>query len=188
MSIPGSPKVIYSIGHSNRDTDAFLNLVRSIEARRLVDVRAYPRSRRHPQFERQRLRESLSEAGIVYHWAGALGGFRKASPNSLHQALKSPALRAYADHMHTNEFNAAITALMKQANDITTVIMCAEKEPENCHRSMIADYLTMRGVRVLHLIDAGHIVEHHIRAIARCQDERLIYDRMTQDTLRLNDV
>lgn len=181
-------QVVYTIGHSNRSIDVLLDLLRSVNVQNLVDVRAYPRSRRHPQFESDALRHILADAGMTYQWVGAeLGGFRKGKPDSPHRALKPVALRAYADHMDTDEFHTAINALIRRAHELATAIMCAEKHPTNCHRSLISDYLTMRGIRVLHVIDADNVVKHRLSTVARCESDRLVYDRMIQVTLGLHE-
>jgi uncharacterized protein (DUF488 family) len=111
-------------------------------------VRAYPASRRHPQFSKNNLAASMTEAGLIYEWQGkALGGMRK----------------SYADHMQTEEFQAAAAALT-QRND-RVCIMCAESNPADCHRSFIADWLVAHGSRVMHLIDLGQQREHPARLL-----------------------
>ena len=94
-----SQQLVYTIGHSNRDIDEFVELLDSVGVRTLVDVRAYPTSRRYPQFNSNSLRSALADADIIYHWAGLdLGGFRQNRPDSRHLSLAG-SLRAYADHM-----------------------------------------------------------------------------------------
>jgi uncharacterized protein (DUF488 family) len=111
------------------------------DVRLLVDVRAYPVSRRHPQFSRPALAASLLGAGIEYQWQGkALGGMRKAG---------------YAAHMETAEFQYAAGALPEGA-----CILCAETDPAQCHRSHIADWLVSHGRRVVHLLTPGERREH----------------------------
>jgi uncharacterized protein (DUF488 family) len=111
-------------------------------------VRAYPGSRRHPQFNRENLRTSVEEAGIAYRWEGkALGGMRS----------------SYADHMQTEEFQSAARALSSIEGRVC--IMCAEGNPSECHRSFIADWLVARGERVTHLLDLGRQQEHPARLI-----------------------
>lgn len=182
------PLLLYTIGHSNRPLDAFVPLLTSVNVRTLVDVRAYPASRRHPQFEGSRLRPVLADAGVGYHWAGRqLGGFRQGKLESPHRALAAGALRAYADHMDTHEFQTGIDQLIRLAGKGCTAIMCAEKQPLTCHRSLIADYLSLWGARVLHLIDTNQVVEHRLTRLARCEGDRLIYDCSIQGQLRLDE-
>ena len=112
--------------------------------RTLVDVRAFPVSRRHPQFSRESLQGFLSDASIAYEWQGkALGGYRKVS---------------YPEHMKTPAFRDAAAALAGRAD--TRCIMCAESKPEDCHRRYIADWLAARGHRVVHLLAPGRSREH----------------------------
>jgi uncharacterized protein (DUF488 family) len=111
-------------------------------------VRAYPVSRRHPQFSKERLGASLREGGIAYEWHGkALGGMRK----------------SYADHMQTEEFQAAAAALTDRKDRVC--IMCAESNPADCHRFFIADWLVAHGPRVMHLLDLGKQREHPARLL-----------------------
>ena len=111
-------------------------------------MRAYPASRRHPQFNRANLEASLEEAGIAYLWQGkALGGMRP----------------SYADHMQTEQFQIAARAL--SAIDGRACIMCAESNPSECHRSYIADWLVSHGERVTHLLELGRQQEHPGRLV-----------------------
>ena len=111
-------------------------------------MRAYPVSRRHPQFSRDSLAASLGEAGIAYRWEGkALGGMRP----------------SYVEHMQTEEFQAAALALAAGRDRIC--IMCAESDPARCHRSFIADWLVPRGHPVTHLLDLGRQREHQARLL-----------------------
>ena len=169
---------VYTIGHSNRKLEEFIYLLRSAKLNRLVDVRAYPNSRRHPQYESTRLRSALANNGINYVWKGQwLGGFRRERPGSPHRALTSASLRAYADYMQTTGFHTAVKELMVLADTARLALMCAEKDPLRCHRSMIADYLNVIGVRVFHLIDEEKGIQHRLSALARREGNQLFYDR-----------
>lgn len=174
---------IWTVGHSNRSSEELLALLREPDIELLVDVRARPHSTRHPQFDEAELRETLSEAGITYHWAGRhLGGFRKAAPDSPHAALPE-AFRGYADYMQTDAFRRAIAQLRNLARRGRTALLCAEREPLECHRSLIADYLLLEGVEVVHLIAPGQLREHQLRAEARRESATLVYDRHVQQRL-----
>jgi uncharacterized protein (DUF488 family) len=184
--VPGDV-IIYTIGHGNRPLDEFLKLLDAAGMRTLVDVRAQPGSTRFPHYGSEALRKSLEARGIVYHWAGRqLGGMREPRPGSMHVAIESESLRAFADHMETEAFEKGIAQLLRIAGSSPTVILCAEKLPENCHRGMIADYLTLRGVSVLHLIAPDDVREHHLDARARRESARLIYDRLVSEKLGLD--
>jgi uncharacterized protein (DUF488 family) len=111
-------------------------------------VRAYPGSRRHPQFNKENLKASVEAAGIAYRWEGkALGGMR----------------RSYADHMQTEQFQSTARALSQSGGRVC--IMCAESNPADCHRSFIADWLVAQGERVTHLLDLDRRQEHPDRLI-----------------------
>ena len=177
---------VYTIGHGNRAIGEFTGLLREAAIECLVDVRAYPASRRHPQFSREALEKSLAEAGIRYAWEGkSLGGRRKAAADSPHVALRSPGFRAYADHMETADFRAGLGRLLDLAGTCRSAIMCAERLPWECHRNLVSDSLVARGIRVLHLMGPGEGREHALNPVARQDGERLIYDAGAQLGLRL---
>ncbi len=186
LSTDISHTTLFTVGHSNRCTDELLNLLRSVKLKILVDVRAYPASHRFPQFSREHLRTHLEQVNIQYHWAGRqLGGMRQPKPDSPHTSLAEDGLRSYADHMETDQFQVAARQLMSLATRAPLAIMCAERLPENCHRALIADYLTLKGVRVIHLIDSHHQREHQLNPTLRRESARLVYDFQTQQQLDL---
>lgn len=169
---------LFTVGHSNRTLDALVALLRSQQIATLIDVRAVPRSERHPQFSSDMLRAALESADIVYHWAGRqLGGRRLSRPDSPHHALAETGLRGFADYMDGEEFKRGVLQLRRLATRAPAAMMCAERLPENCHRSLIADYLVLQGVQVLHLLDPGDVREHQLRPEARRESGRLVYDR-----------
>jgi uncharacterized protein (DUF488 family) len=175
-----APLTLYTIGHGNRSAHELVALLQEAGVRTLADVRAVPRSRRNPQFDSETLRETLEPTDITYHWAGRqLGGRRPARNGSPHLALADEGLRAYADYMDGREFERAAAQLMNLVRRAPTAILCAERDPMNCHRSLIADYLVLAGVRVIHLIDTGDSREHQLRPEARRESARLVYDRNT---------
>jgi uncharacterized protein (DUF488 family) len=173
-----SAVTVYSIGHGNRGLADFIARLREVAVTSLVDVRAYPGSKRHPQFTRMVLEPALRAAGIRYIWEGpALGGMRRAAASSPHTALKDPTFRAYADHMASPAFNEAIARLQRIAFDGVSAVMCAERDPMHCHRSFIADALLLKGVRVLHVHEAVDVRQHALRPEARqVGDGKLLYD------------
>jgi uncharacterized protein (DUF488 family) len=178
---------IYTVGHGNRTSEEFSSLLHASQIARLVDVRAFPGSRRHPHFGRAELERSLVAAGIEYVWEGArLGGRRRPRPDSRHVALRHPGFRAYADHMETQEFRDGITGLVERAAAQRTAIMCAERLPWQCHRYMISDFLVARGIEVRHLIDSSAPRSHALRVEARIAEGHLVYDVGTQTDLTLD--
>jgi len=178
---------VYSIGHGNRGSGEFVARLGAAGVGCLVDVRAYPASKRYPQFTRLALEPALRGAGIRYVWEGkALGGMRAAQAGSRHAALSDPTLRGFADHMASVEFGEGFARLIAIAREQTIAVMCAEREPLHCHRSFIADALLLHGVRVLHLHDAGDVRQHVLRPEARPLDTKeIVYDSGIQMGLTL---
>src|SRR4051812_4133054 len=178
---------IHTIGHGNRSADEFIALQKAAHIECLVDVRAYPRSRRNPQFARMALDPVLRAHGVQYVWEGeALGGMRRPRADSPHAALDDAAHRGYADHMATAGFKAGLARLISLAESRSTVFMCAETHPEHCHRSFIADALLASGVEVLHLMGAHDVRAHALREGARVAPQgQLVYDSCVQLGLAL---
>jgi len=169
--------MLYTIGHSTRQIEALLDVLVASRIETLFDVRAFPRSRRNPQFNRDALGAALASRDIRYAWRGeALGGFRKARPRSRHVGLGEPAFRGFADYMETDVFAAALAELLATAESERLVIMCAEREPCECHRALIADAALVRGARVVHLIDRDEQHEAHLSGLARMDGAALVYD------------
>ncbi len=168
---------IYSIGHGARAIETFLELLQGAGIERLVDVRTAPGSRKHPQFGRDALADSVEAQGIDYAWQGkALGGFRRALPDSRHVSLRSAGFRGYADHMETEEFRAAVEHLIDTSRGTTTAIMCAESLWWRCHRRMLSDALTARGCHVVHIMERGKLQPHRLSNAARVDGDAVIYD------------
>lgn len=135
---------IYTVGHGARSTAALMDLLKEAGIETLVDVRAFPSSKRHPHFSREPLAAAVQDAGIAYDWQGrALGGYRKVP---------------FAEHMKTERFREAAAALGARAD--RACIMCAETSPDDCHRLYIANWLARRGHRVIHLLAPGSAREH----------------------------
>ena len=178
---------LYTIGHGNRALDEFAALLQSARIECLIDVRAYPRSRRNPQFARMALDPVLKARAIQYVWEGGpLGGMRRPGNESPHLALADAAHRGYADHMATAEFEQALERLIATGKSRTTAFMCAETHPDHCHRSLIADALLARGVEVLHLMGPQDVRAHTLREGARLTpDRRVVYDACVQLGLAL---
>lgn len=145
---------MWTVGHGARTVDTFLAVLASASIALVVDVRRFPGSRRHPQFGREPLAQSLAAAGVGYEWHGeTLGGRRSRRPDTRHTALRHASFVGYADHMDSPQFRSAIDALLVRAAQVRTAVMCAESVWWQCHRRMIADALVMRGAQVTHLMD-----------------------------------
>ncbi len=181
------PYPLYSVGHSDRTATDFLEMLDAYGVRCLADVRAQPVSRRYPQFSRVTLVPLLRGLDIDYLWLGpSLGGMRKSGAVSPHIALSSQSLRAYAEHMDSPLFRDGVRVLLQHARRLPTAIMCAERLPQNCHRSLLADHLTHEKVPVIHLLAADTAVPHRLSATARPAASGLVYDLGAQQQLGLN--
>jgi uncharacterized protein (DUF488 family) len=165
---------LWTIGHSNVGVDILIEALRGSGVEVLCDIRRYPMSRRNPQFNQEALAASLAEAVVEYqHWE-SLGGRRSPSDESINQGLRDAGFRGFADYMATPEFEAALDALIDLAATKRVAIMCAESVPWRCHRSLIADTLTARGVEVRHII-GGKERPHTLSPHARVEDGRVTY-------------
>jgi uncharacterized protein (DUF488 family) len=177
-------KPIFTVGHGSRTFDELLALLNRAGVGCVVDARAFPGSRRHPQFGRDALQGSLARSGIEYVWEGeALGGRRRPRQDSPHVALRNASFRAYADHMQSDAFRAAAQRLIERGGSKNIAVMCAERLPWQCHRYMIADYLVAAGAEVRHLIDESDPRAHTLRSEVRLTPQGLIYDSGAQGSL-----
>jgi uncharacterized protein (DUF488 family) len=142
----------------------------------VVDVRAYPGSRRTPDASREALERWLPEGGIGYAHVPELGGRRKALPGpSPNAGWRSDAFRAYADHMGSDEFRGALERLEAQARERPTAVMCAEGLWWRCHRRLISDALHARGWDVRHILPDGGLAAHELPEFAVVEDGVLRY-------------
>jgi uncharacterized protein (DUF488 family) len=172
---PERPTEVLTIGHSTRSLEELLALLEAHGVEHLTDVRTIPRSRHNPQFNRERLAGQLRRAGIGYTHMPALGGLRHARPDSPNQGWRNASFRGFADYMQTPEFEAGLEALIEAAARVRTAIMCAEAVPWRCHRSLIADALSARGIRVEHILSATRAEPHALTAFATLEGTRVTY-------------
>ena len=167
---------IYTVGHSTRTLAELVSALRAHGVEVLVDVRAFPGSRRLPHFNRESLATDLPRAGIAYRWMQGLGGRRKkqlaVSPNI---GLRNPSFRNYADYMLTDEFRSAAAELVEAAAENRIAIMCAERVYFRCHRMLISDYLVALGHSVLHIDGVGPARPHKLTPEAQREGDRLVY-------------
>jgi uncharacterized protein (DUF488 family) len=168
--------VFYTIGHSTRTLEELIETLRAHQIETLADIRAFPMSRRLPQFNREALEKTLPDAGIRYVWMKALGGYRKKIlDESPHVALRNDSFRNYADYMLTVEFEQAMAELIRLAESSRTAYMCAERIYFRCHRMLVSDWLVAHGHEVLHIDGEGPVKPHILMAEARMMEGRLIY-------------
>lgn len=167
---------IWTIGHSTRAIDEFIALLQANEIKLIADVRLLPGSKRYPQFNNESLADSLCKAGIKYEHFPELGGRRKPRPDSRNTAWRNDAFRGYADYIETSEFEYGIARLLKLAQQSgRSAIMCAEAVWWHCHRSLISDFLKVRGVDVIHITDAKKTEPHPFTSAARIVEGALTY-------------
>jgi len=167
---------LYTIGHGTQPLDELVELLRCHGVERVVDVRSFPRSRKNPQFNNERLASDLPAAGIAYEHAPDLGGRRRALRLSPNAAWEHPAFRGYADYMLEPAFWNALDVLLTSSQTTPTAVMCSETLWWRCHRRMIADAATARGAQVVHIMKAGEAAAHRLTPFARISGDRLTYD------------
>lgn len=168
-------EAVWTIGHSTRSLEAFLDLLARNRIEAVADVRRYPGSRRWPHFAREALATALEGRGLVYRWFPELGGRRRPSSESTNTAWRSAAFRGYADYMATEAFADGLDRLVNLASGLRTAIMCAESLWWRCHRGLIADVLRWLAFDVIHILGPGSTAAHPYTAAARVVGGRLSY-------------
>ena len=166
---------LWTIGHSTLAIEDLIDRLKAFRIETLVDVRSYPGSRRYPQFNKENLRDSLTNAGVSYLHLPELGGRRKTRADSLNLAWRNESFRGYADYMETQEFRAGIERLREIAGEGATAIMCSEAVWWRCHRSLISDYLKVQGIEVIHIMTAAKSEVHPFTSAAKIVDGELSY-------------
>src|SRR5260370_29920715 len=166
---------VLTIGHSNRSWHDFLDLLRAHRVKRVIDVRIIPRSRHNPQFNREILSAKLRSARIGYVHLRKLGGLRHARRDSPNMGWRNTSFRGFDDYMQTSEFEAGLHRLIKLVAQKPSAIMCAEAVPWRCHRSLIADALTVRGIRVDDIMSMKRSQGHSLTPFARVHGHRITY-------------
>lgn len=168
-------KTIFTIGHSTKTIEEFLDLLFSFDIKVLADIRRLPGSRKYPQFDQDNLRKSLEENGIEYIYIEELGGRRKVSPDSKNTTWRNKSFQGYADYMETESFENGVKELEKLALEKNTAMMCSEAVWWRCHRSIVSDYLKAKGWEVLHIMALGKATEHPYTAPARIIGNQVFY-------------
>lgn len=175
MKEPSGSRLVLTIGHSTRELETFIQLLKSNGVTVLVDIRTIPRSRHNPQFNGDTLPASLSNAGVGYRHMPGLGGLRHPRPDSPNQGWRNSSFRGFADYMQTPEFEASLQVLITLAQQETIVLMCAEAVPWRCHRSLIADALLTKGILVEHIISSTSRRPHTLTPWAQVTGNRITY-------------
>ncbi|MCL5023525.1 MAG: DUF488 domain-containing protein [Nitrospirae bacterium] len=170
-----STSLVYSIGHSTRPIGEFLALLKAYQIEEVVDIRTVPRSRHNPQFNVDVLPGSLEREAIEYRHMKGLGGLRHALKDSPNMGWRNASFRGFADYMQTPEFEESLELLVKEAQRMLIALMCAEAVPWRCHRSLVADALTVRGVKVEHIMSETSHHLHTITPFAKVRGSRITY-------------
>lgn len=171
---------VFTIGHSTHPIAEFLELLKMHGVKRVIDVRTIPRSRHNPQFNREELASSLRAEGIAYTHLKKLGGLRHSKKDSSNQGWRNASFRGFADYMQAPEFEAGLDRATKLAATKPSALMCAEAVPWRCHRSLVADALTVRRVPVEHIISGSRTQPHKITPFARVRGKRITYPDETR--------
>jgi uncharacterized protein (DUF488 family) len=167
---------LYTIGHSTRTSEELIRALSTHGIQTLVDIRAFPVSRRLPHFNREALEQSMPVAGIRYVWMKGLGGYRKKShEDSPNTGLRNASFRNYADYMLTTEFEEAIETLLHLAENSRTVYMCAERVWSQCHRMLVSDWLVAQDHTVLHIDAESAPKPHRLTREARVMGNQVVY-------------
>jgi uncharacterized protein (DUF488 family) len=181
--MPADPTTIWTIGHSTRTLEEFFDLLAEYRIKAIADVRRFPGSRRYPHFASEAMAQTLPAHGIAYQWIPKLGGRRKVLPDSPNTAWRNASFQGYADYTATAEFANGLTELLKLAASKRAAMMCAEVLWWRCHRSIVSDVLKLRGIEVIHIIDATHTTVHPYTSAAQIVDGRLSYAGAQGDLL-----
>lgn len=171
----GDSPFMLTLGHSTRPLKEFLALLSVQAITRLVDVRTVPRSRHNPQFNAESLPAALKAAGIAYEHVPGLGGFRRTRAGSPNTGWRNLSFRGFADYMLTSEFSEQLLGLIERASREQTALMCAETVPWRCHRSLIADALVVRGIRVEEILDGPLSRPHRLTSFALVDGTTITY-------------
>ncbi len=173
-----STSCILTIGHSTRTIEDFIDLLQAHGVQLIADIRTVPRSRRNPQFNEDTLAASLKKSGIDYVRLKELGGLRHPKKDSGNLGWRNASFRGFADYMQTKDFEAGINELIRLARDRTVAIMCAEALPWRCHRSLVADALLVRGIKVEHIMSLKNQIEHSMTKWAKVDGRQITYPEL----------
>jgi uncharacterized protein (DUF488 family) len=174
--------VILTIGHSTRTLDEFIELLKAYHVTLVVDVRSVPRSRHNPQFNKETLPNTLKLAEVRYIQMPEIGGLRRPKRDSVNLAWRNKTFRGYADYMQTKEFTEQLLKIIALAQEDCVAIMCAEALPWRCHRSLIADALVVRNVKVEHIISKGSSINHKLTEWAQVEGTKITYPLFVKET------
>jgi len=177
-----SETVVLTIGHSTRTLEEFVELLEAYGVTLVVDVRTVPRGRHNPQFNKEALPISLKHFGIRYIHMPEIGGLRHPKHESVNLAWKNSGFQGYADYMQTQEFTDSLLKIIGLARETRLALMCAEALPWRCHRNLISDALTVRHIKVEHIIGKDSLIKHELNELAHVDGTRITYPLFTKET------
>ena len=177
-----SEVVVYTMGHSTRTLEEFVELLQAYSINLLVDVRTVPHSRHNPQFNKEILPTSLKPHNIKYIHMPEIGGLRHPQRDSINLAWENSGFRGYADYMQTQEFTDNLLKIVALARENCLALMCAEALPWKCHRNLLSDALVVRHVKVEHIISKDSTINHHLTEFAHVEGTKITYPLYTKET------
>ncbi|MBO0738645.1 MAG: DUF488 domain-containing protein [Alphaproteobacteria bacterium] len=166
---------VFTLGHSTLPIESFMAVLQVYDIKRLVDIRTIPRSRHNPQFNTDALAASLKAQHCEYVHVKTLGGLRRPRKDSPNTGWRNEGFRGFADYMQTAEFRDALAALIRMSREKRVAIMCAEAVPWRCHRSLVADALSVRGVPVVEILSQSSYRMHKLTPFALVEGVRITY-------------
>jgi len=166
---------IFTVGHSTLPIERFIELLETYGIQCLADIRTVPRSRHNPQFNEDALQQALGAHGIEYVALRTLGGLRHARKDSINTGWRNTGFRGYADYMQTGEFGEGLEQLTALSHTKRTAIMCAEAVPWRCHRSVVADALSVRGIAVVEILSSSDYRAHKLTPFAHIDGTAITY-------------
>ncbi|MGE0116665.1 MAG: DUF488 family protein [Dongiaceae bacterium] len=175
QTVDWSKRAIFTVGHSTLPLEEFIALLGAYGIECLADVRTVPRSRHNPQFNADTLGKPLRDRMIDYVPLPALGGLRHARKDSPNAGWRNASFRGYADYMQTEEFTRGLEELIALSRKRRTAIMCAEAVPWRCHRSLVADALTVRGIPVIEILSPTNYRDHKLTPFAKVAGYSITY-------------
>jgi len=168
-------EVIFAIGHSTRKLTDFIRTLQAHSVNLLIDIRTIPRSRHNPQFNQDSLKRKLRTKKIEYLHLKELGGLRHAQKDSVNTGWRNKSFRGFADYMQTDEFSEGLRKLIQLGRKKKVAIMCAEGNPFRCHRTLVADALTIRKIKVYHIASSKSVREHRLTRFAVVRGKKITY-------------
>jgi uncharacterized protein (DUF488 family) len=139
---------IYTLGHSTRSFEEFINILKNFQVELVLDVRKFPSSKKFPWFNKENLEKELTKNKIEYIHFPELGGYRK---------------EGYENFVKSEEFEKAIKKLLEVIDEKNSLILCAEALWWRCHRRYIANHLASLGYQVIHIFDEKRTQEHKLK-------------------------